>query len=88
MRGRRVTIVNDVVNAGSAVRGAFRDLQSLGATVIAVASLVTLGDAFAVFAAEHKIPVESLAHFPNNLWTPAECPLCAAGMALEHLVIS
>lgn len=88
VRGRRVAIVNDVVNAGSAVRGAFRDLQSLGATVIAVASLVTLGDAFAVFAAEHKIPVESLAHFPNNLWTPAECPLCAAGMALEHLVIS
>jgi orotate phosphoribosyltransferase len=86
--GRRVAIVNDVINAGSAVRGTLRDLQSHGATVVAVASLVILGDAFADFAAEQKIPVESLAHLPNNLWTPAECPQCAAGMALEHLAIS
>jgi orotate phosphoribosyltransferase len=83
--GRRVAIVNDVISAGSAVRGALRGLRSHGATVVAVASLVMLGDAFADFADEHKIPVESLTHLPNNLWTPAECPLCAAGMALEHL---
>jgi len=30
VRSKRVAIVNDVISAGSAVRGAFRDLQSVG----------------------------------------------------------
>ena len=36
VRGRRVAIVNDVISAGSAVRGALRDLQACGATVVAI----------------------------------------------------
>lgn len=88
VRGRRVAIVNDVISAGSAVRGTLQDLQAVSATIVVVASLVILGNDFTEFATDRRIPVESLAHLPNNLWTPADCPLCAGGVALERLAIS
>lgn len=83
VKGKRVAIVNDVINAGSAVRGTFCDLQALGADVVAIGALLALGDAIAEFAAEHHVALEVLERMPNNLWTPSECPLCAAGMPLE-----
>jgi orotate phosphoribosyltransferase len=83
VKGKRVAIVNDVINAGSAVRGTYFDLQALGARVVAIGALLALGDAITEFAAEHHIPLEILERMPNNLWTPSECPLCAAGMPLE-----
>jgi orotate phosphoribosyltransferase len=83
MQGKRVAIVNDVINAGSAVRGTYSDLQASGADVVAIGALLALGDAINEFAAEHHVPFELLERMPNNLWTPSECPLCAAGMPLE-----
>ena len=88
VKGKRVAIVNDVISAGSAVRGAFSDLQALGARVVAIGALLALGDAVADFAAEHHIPLELLQQMPNNLWTPSQCPLCAAGKPLEIVAIS
>jgi len=52
VRGRSVAIVNDVISAGSAVRGTYQDLQTHGAEVVAVASLVVLGEEFSRFATE------------------------------------
>ena len=83
VRGKRVAIVNDVINAGSAVRGTFFDLQALGAEVVAIGALLALGDAIAEFAAEHHVRLELLKQMPNNLWTPSQCPLCAAGEPVE-----
>jgi len=83
VKGKRVAIVNDVISAGSAVRGAFSDLQSIGADVVAIGALLTLGDSIAKFAAEHHVSLELLEQLPHNLWTPAECPLCTAGEPLE-----
>ncbi len=88
VKGKRVAIVNDVINAGSAVRGAFADLQALGANVVAIGALLALGDSIAGFAAEHRIPLELLQQMPNNLWTPAQCPLCAAAEPLEIVATS
>jgi len=88
VKGKRVAIVNDVINAGSAVRGTFFDLQSLGAGVVAIGALLALGDAIAGFATEHHVALELLERMPSNLWTPSECPLCAAGMPLEVVGIS
>jgi orotate phosphoribosyltransferase len=85
VKGKRVVIVNDLINAGSAVRGTFLDLQRLGAKVVAVTSLVVMGEGFVSFAAEHQLPLESLASLPNNLWKPDECPLCASGVPIERL---
>ena len=83
VRGKRVAIVNDVISAGSAVRGTFSDLQALGASVVALGALLALGDAIGKFTAEHHVALELLERMPNNLWMPSECPLCAAGVQLE-----
>jgi len=88
VKGKRVAIVNDVINAGSAVRGAFFDLQALGADIVAIGALLALGDAIAEFATEHHVALELLERMPNNLWTPSECPLCATGIPLEVVGIS
>jgi orotate phosphoribosyltransferase len=80
---QRVAIVNDVVNAGSAIRGTFADLKACGAKPVAIAALATLGTSAAKFAAEHQVPLKPLASLPNQIWAPAECPLCASGVPLE-----
>ncbi|MFI5184526.1 MAG: orotate phosphoribosyltransferase [Vicinamibacteria bacterium] len=82
-RGRRVAIVNDVVNAGSAVRATWADLEGCGARPVAVGALAILGDWASGFAAEKGLALEALAAFPSALWTPGECPLCARGVPLE-----
>jgi orotate phosphoribosyltransferase len=83
VRGKRVAIVNDVISAGSAVRGTFFDLQAIGADVVAIGALLALGEAIFEFAKEHTLALELLKQMPNNLWIPSECPLCAAGKPLE-----
>jgi len=83
VKGKRVAIINDVISAGSAVRGALSDLQSAGADVVAIGALLGLGYSIGNFAAEHQVALELLHQMPHNLWTPAQCPFCAAGQPLE-----
>jgi orotate phosphoribosyltransferase len=83
LRGRRVAIVDDVINAGSAVRSTFADLESCGAVVIDVSALLVLGGAGPAFALSKGVRLRSLGTVPSNLWSPAECPLCAAGIPLD-----
>jgi orotate phosphoribosyltransferase len=83
VRGRRVAVVNDVINAGSAVRGALASLQDSGAKTVVLAALLILGEAAATLARDEGRPLESLAAAPNCIWPPAECPLCAAGVPLD-----
>lgn len=83
VQGKRVAVVNDVTNAGSAVRGTYADLLECGAILVVLGSLVVLGDAAACFAREQNVPLVSIAQLANQIWTPAECPLCASGMPLE-----
>lgn len=83
VRGKRIAIVNDVISAGSAVRGAFADLEACGATIVAVGALLVLGSAMEAFAAESNVALEALQVMPHNIWRPSECPLCATGVPLE-----
>jgi orotate phosphoribosyltransferase len=83
VEGKRVAIINDVISAGSAVRGASSDLRSVGADVVVLGALLGLGDSIGKFAAEHQVALELLYQMPHNLWVPAQCPLCAAGQPLE-----
>ena len=84
-RQKRVAIVNDVINAGSAVRGTFDDLLDGGAKIVAIGSLLVLGTSASGYASSKNVPLECVATLPNNLWTRSECPLCAAGVALEDV---
>jgi orotate phosphoribosyltransferase len=80
--GKRVAIVNDVISAGSAVRGAHADLLACGAEPVAIAALLVLGESAARFAQDQGVPLITLEQRPYHLWTPEECPLCAAGVPL------
>jgi orotate phosphoribosyltransferase len=83
LRKKRVAIVGDVINAGSAVRGTFADLQNCGATVVGIGALLVLGTAASEFASGKNVILETIAALPNTLWVPSECPLCASGIPLE-----
>jgi orotate phosphoribosyltransferase len=82
LRGKRGAIVNDVINAGSAMRGTFADLQNCGAVVVGISALLVLGKAAAAFASGKGVPLMSVATLPNNFWTPSECPLAAFAVTL------
>jgi len=83
VRGKRVAIVNDVINAGSAVRGALADLEACAAKPVAIGALLVLGPAASKLAADNGVALESLASLPNTIWTPAECPLCLRQVPLQ-----
>jgi orotate phosphoribosyltransferase len=83
LRDRTVAIVNDVTNAGSAVRGTYEDLVSCGARPVAFGTLLALGGWSSTFAVANHLGLEALETLENNLWTPAECPRCAAREPLE-----
>jgi orotate phosphoribosyltransferase len=84
LAGRRVAVVNDVINAGSAVRGTLADIAACGGQAVVVAALAVLGDPAARLAAEAGVALERLVALPNEVWTPERCPLCARGVPCEE----
>jgi orotate phosphoribosyltransferase len=70
LAGKRVAIVSDVVNAGSAVRATLADLASCGAHPIALGTLAVLGKKAAELAAGAGLELETVAEFPNTIWEP------------------
>ena len=86
VRGKRVAMVDDVMSAGSALRGTYAELKLHGAMPVVAGALLVLGTTGASFFAEHGVPVEAVARDEYELWLPAVCPLCAAGVPLEDPV--
>jgi orotate phosphoribosyltransferase len=82
--GKAVAIVDDAINAGSAVRATHADLLACGARPVAIGALLVLGPAASRFAAKQGLPLESIAALDNTLWVPSACPICAAGVPLEE----
>src|SRR4030095_2308402 len=83
IEGKRVAIVDDVMSAGSALRGTHAELQAHGAVTVVAGALLVLGSKGAGFFSEHNVPVEATARDDYDLWLPADCPLCAQGVPLE-----
>jgi orotate phosphoribosyltransferase len=86
VHGKNIAIVDDVINAGSAVRGTFAALQSCGARPMVIGALLVLGSSASNFCADQNIPLERIASLPSGLWAPSECPLCASQTPIEDLV--
>ncbi len=84
VRDKRVAIVNDVINAGSSVRGTLTDLEACGARPVAIGTLLVLGSSASRIAAERGVALETLASLPNDIWTTAECPMCARRVPLAN----
>jgi orotate phosphoribosyltransferase len=85
VRGWRVAIVDDVMSAGSALRGSDAALREHGAQPVVAAALLVLGTTGAHHFEERGVPVEAVAREQYALWLPASCPLCATGVPLEDL---
>jgi orotate phosphoribosyltransferase len=85
LRGRTVAIVDDAINAGSATRATFAALTTLGARPVAIGALLILGETSLPYFAANNLAVEAIARLANELWEPAACPLCAAGVPLSSL---
>lgn len=85
VRGKRVAMVDDVMSAGSALRGTYNELLAHDAVPVVAGALLILGSAGADFFAQRGVPVEGAARHEYSLWLPSECPLCATGVVLEDV---
>ena len=84
LRGRRVAVVDDVMNAASAVRATVSDVRAAGGHVVAIGALLVLGSSAADYAEHEQLALVDAAAIPNRIWEPRDCPLCAAGRPLEN----
>lgn len=86
--GKRVAIVNDVISAGSAVRGTAADLDAAGAELVAVGALLVLGEWTRRFASDRRIGLEALAEMPFEMAVAADCRQCKSGIPLQRRIQS
>jgi orotate phosphoribosyltransferase len=79
--GRRVLVVEDVLNTGGSVRDAVSAVRKAGGEVVAVAALCNRGG---VTAADLDVPaLVSLVELSLDSWEAADCPLCRAGVPVN-----
>ena len=82
VRGQRIAIVDDVINAGSALRATVAAVQQARGEVVAAAALLRLGDTVLPYAQEQALALHTLAVEPGNTWPPDRCPSCRQGVPL------
>jgi orotate phosphoribosyltransferase len=80
--GGRVAIVDDAVNAGTAVQACFGLVRESGAIPVAVGALLALGRAAATVEASMSLPCYAAATLPSQVWPATDCPLCVTGIPL------
>jgi orotate phosphoribosyltransferase len=83
LKGKRVAIVDDAINAGSAIRGTFHALVAAGAKPTVVGALIVLSDTARPFLAANGLTLEGLVTLTTPLWAPEVCPLCARRVPLD-----
>jgi orotate phosphoribosyltransferase len=79
LHGRRILLVDDAVNAGSAWLATLADLEACGAALAGFAALLTLGAAASQIAERYDAPLFALAALERRMWTAEDCPLCRSG---------
>lgn len=81
---RRVLLVDDAVNAGSAVSATLTNLLAYDIQLVGLASLLSLGPALSHLAEQHGVPFYTLLSLDREMWLPEACPLCRSGMPLSQ----
>jgi orotate phosphoribosyltransferase len=79
----QVAIVDDAINAGTAVQACFGLLREIGAVPVAVGALLALGRAATTVEAGLSVPCYAAANLPSQVWPATDCPLCATGIPLN-----
>jgi orotate phosphoribosyltransferase len=85
--GWRVAVVDDAVNAATAVQASCQEIRAAGAEPVAVAALLALGTGATVIADKLGLPFHALAALPSQVWPAGRCPLCADGTPLDRPAI-
>jgi orotate phosphoribosyltransferase len=78
IRGRRVVVVDDAINAGVATMTSMREIAAHEGQIVAVAALLVRSPGAIDLFREQAIPLAYLAGVAWNTWTASECPLCRA----------
>jgi len=73
--GEACLVVEDVITTGGSTREVVACVESRGARVVGVGSLIDRSGG----AARFDLPQAALATITANTWPPAQCPLCKAG---------
>lgn len=87
VHGKRLAMVDDVMSAGSALRGTYTELQTKGAVPVVAAALQVLGSAGPDFFLQRSVAVEAVIRDDYEMWLPKDCPLCSAGQPLENVAL-
>jgi orotate phosphoribosyltransferase len=74
--GWRVAVIDDAVNAGTAVAACLEEVRHRGAVPVAVAALLSLSQAS---RAGLGVPFYAAGTIPSRAWPAGQCPLCASG---------
>ena len=74
--GKRVLIVDDAINAGSATVACQRAIEALGGQVAGVASVIIRESAVPELRQRLGVPIEALLTMPWQIWAPETCPQC------------
>ena len=82
--GWRVAVVDDAINAGTAVRASCQELRDAGAIPVAVAALLAIGRASTVVTDTLGLPFHAGTTMPSQVWPAAGCPLCQNGTPLDQ----
>ena len=82
----RLALVDDVMSAGSSLRATYAELHDR-TEIVAVGTLLQLGRVGADYFGELGVPVRSVVQHVFEMWSPAECPHCAAGTPLESVAV-
>jgi orotate phosphoribosyltransferase len=77
--GWRVAVVDDAVNAGTAVAACLRELRDRDAVPVAVAALLSLGRAGTIVPASMHVPFYAAGTIASQAWPAGQCPLCQRG---------
>lgn len=77
----RVLVVEDVLTTGGSAREVVRVVRSLGAKPVHVGAILNRSGRNPF--AEDGLELSVLASVEAEAWNPAECPLCAAGAAID-----
>lgn len=84
VRGRRVLVVEDVVNTGGSLADAIAAVRAAGGTVVGAVALCNRGG---VTADALGVPaLTALVELSLDSWTPDECPLCRRGVPVNVAV--
>ncbi len=84
LANKKVALVDDVINAGSAIGGTIDALTQCDAMPVAIGALVTYGSSAATIADRYSVTLSTLVSKPSRIWDAATCPLCADNVPIDN----